>query len=113
MFAITGITGKVGGAVARHLIAQGHTIRAVVRSEEKGRQWARLGCDVATASVEDHLALAKAFDHIDGVFLMIPPNLDPDPGFPQTKHIAAAIREAIESARRWPGTCTPRGSPWW
>lgn len=99
MFAITGITGKVGGAVARHLIAQGHKIRAVVRSEEKGRRWAPLGCDVATATVEDHVALARAFDNTDGVFLMTPPNFDPEPGFPQTKHAAAAIRHAIESAR--------------
>ncbi|NEK55948.1 NmrA family NAD(P)-binding protein, partial [Rhizobium leguminosarum] len=31
MFAITGITGKVGGAVARQLLAAGQPVRAVVR----------------------------------------------------------------------------------
>ena len=99
MFAITGITGKVGGAVAQHLISQGHKVRAIVRSEEKGRQWAALGCDVAIAAVEDPIALAKAFDNTDGVFLMIPPNFDPEPGFPQTVENAAAIRHAIETAQ--------------
>ena len=99
MFAITGITGKVGGAVAQHLISQGHKVRAIVRSEEKGRQWAALGCDVAIAAVEDPIALAKAFDNTDGVFLMIPPNFDPEPGFPQTMENAAAIRHAIETAQ--------------
>jgi NAD(P)H dehydrogenase (quinone) len=99
MFAITGITGKVGGAVAQHLISQGHKVRAIVRSEEKGRQWAALGCDVAIAAVEDPIALAKAFDNTDGVFLMIPPNFDPEPGFPQTRENAAAIRHAIETAQ--------------
>src|ERR1700756_2270669 len=101
MFAITGITGKVGGAVARHLIGQGHKIRAVVRSEEKGRRWASLGCEVATATVEDPVALARAFDNTDGVFLMTPPNFDPEPGFPQTKH--AAARSGTPSSRRGPG----------
>ncbi|WP_442892842.1 NAD-dependent epimerase/dehydratase family protein [Cedecea sp. USHLN005] len=37
MFAITGITGQVGGALAEALLAQGHEIRAVVRSEAKGQ----------------------------------------------------------------------------
>src|ERR1700761_351109 len=99
MFAITGITGKVGGAVAHHLISQGHKVRAIVRSEDKGRQWASLGCDVAIAAVEDPIALARAFDNTEGVFLMIPPNFDPEPGFPQTRENAAAIRYAIETAQ--------------
>jgi uncharacterized protein YbjT (DUF2867 family) len=31
MYAITGITGKVGGALARELLATGQPVRAVVR----------------------------------------------------------------------------------
>ena len=53
MFAITGVTGKVGGAVARSLLAQGHKVRAVVRDAEKGRSWSAQGCEIAIASVED------------------------------------------------------------
>jgi NAD(P)H dehydrogenase (quinone) len=49
MFAITGVTGKVGGAVARSLLAQGHKVRAVVRDAEKGRSWSAQGCDIAIA----------------------------------------------------------------
>ena len=36
MFAVTGITGQVGGAVARALIAAGKNVRAVVRDGDKG-----------------------------------------------------------------------------
>jgi NAD(P)H dehydrogenase (quinone) len=36
MFAITGITGKVGGEVARNLLAAGQSVRAVVRDLTKG-----------------------------------------------------------------------------
>ena len=99
MFAITGATGKVGGAVARSLLAQGHKVRCVVRDAEKGRSWSAQGCEIAIASVEDAAALAKAFHDTEAVFLMTPPNYDPEPGFPETHKVAAAIRQAIETAR--------------
>jgi NAD(P)H dehydrogenase (quinone) len=99
MFAVFGVTGKVGGAVARSLLAQGHKVRAVVRSAEKGRPWSDLGCDVAIASVADAASLTRAFHDTEGVFLMTPPDYDPDPGFPQTHEAAIAIRRAIETAR--------------
>ena len=99
MFAITGVTGKVGGAVARSLLARGHKVRAVVRDAGKGAFWSAQGCEVAIASVEDGAGLAKAFQGAEGVFLMTPPNYDPEPGFPQTHEAAAAVRYAIEAAR--------------
>jgi uncharacterized protein YbjT (DUF2867 family) len=68
MFAITGVTGKVGGAVARSLLAQGHKVRAVVRDAEKGRSWAAQGCEIAIASVEDATGLTKALHGVEGVF---------------------------------------------
>ncbi len=45
MFAITGITGKVGGEVARNLLAGNQPVRAVVRDLRKGEPCAQLGCD--------------------------------------------------------------------
>ena len=99
MFAITGITGKVGGAVAHSLLAQGHKVRAVVRDAEKGRSWSAQGCEIAVASVENAAGLTQAFQGAEGVFLMTPPDYDPEPGFPQTHRAAAAIRQAIETSR--------------
>jgi NAD(P)H dehydrogenase (quinone) len=99
MLAITGVTGKVGGAVARSLLTQGHKVRAVVRDADKGNSWSARGCDIAVASVENAVGLTKAFQGADGVFLMTPPNYDPEPGFPETLKAAAAIRQAIETAR--------------
>jgi len=99
MFAVTGVTGKVGGAVARNLLAQGKNVRAVVRDAEKGRFWSAQGCEIAIASVEDAAGLTKAFQGVEGVFLMTPPDYDPEPGFPQTHKAAAAIRQAIEASR--------------
>jgi NAD(P)H dehydrogenase (quinone) len=99
MFVVTGITGKVGGDVARNLLSKGHKVRAVVRDRAKGDKWAALGCEVSLASIDDAGALTEAFRDAEGVFLMTPPNYDPEPGFPDTKLNAAAIRAAIEKAR--------------
>jgi uncharacterized protein YbjT (DUF2867 family) len=40
MFLVTGITGKVGGATAEHLLAHGKKVRALVRNREKASSWA-------------------------------------------------------------------------
>jgi uncharacterized protein YbjT (DUF2867 family) len=99
MYAVTGITGKVGSAVAGALLDAGLPVRAVVRDEEKGKPWAAKGCAIAIASVGDADALTKAFSETNGVFLMTPPDFDPEPGFPETRANAVAIKAAIEAAR--------------
>jgi NAD(P)H dehydrogenase (quinone) len=99
MFAVTGITGRVGSRVARGLLAQGQTVRAVVRSRAKGDEWAALGCEVFVASIDDAAAMTEAFRGVEGVFLMTPPNFDPEPGFPETQRNSVAIRTAIEASR--------------
>lgn len=99
MHAITGITGKVGGAAARALLASGQKVRAVVRDADKARPWAALGCEVAVAEMEDADALARAFADCTGVFVLPPPCFDPLPGFPEARAVIAAVRQALEAAR--------------
>src|ERR1700733_9445253 len=60
MYAVTGITGKVGAAVARSLLSADQPVRAVVRDRGKGAEWANLGCDIAIADLADARALAEA-----------------------------------------------------
>jgi uncharacterized protein YbjT (DUF2867 family) len=99
MFAITGITGQVGGVVARTLLAAGKNIRAVVRDTAKGETWAHQGCEVALASMDDPDALRAAFAGTEGAFVLLPPNFDPSPGFPESRHSIAALRKALEGAQ--------------
>lgn len=99
MYVITGITGQVGGAVARHLLADGTSIRAVVRSIEKAGPWSAQGCAVAVADMNDAASLARAFADADGVFILIPPLFDPSEGFSEVRVIIAALRQALEAAR--------------
>jgi NAD(P)H dehydrogenase (quinone) len=81
MFAITGITGNVGGEVARNLLAAGRPVRAVVRDLPKGEAWAKRGCDLVGADINDAAALTAAFKRSEGVFVLVPPNFDPSPDF--------------------------------
>src|SRR5258708_17614383 len=98
MYAITGITGQVGGAMARALLAADKTVRAVVRNIEKGQSWAAKGCEIAVADMEDAAALAAAFLGTEGVFILPPSEFDPLPGYPEALRVIAAVKEAIERA---------------
>jgi nucleoside-diphosphate-sugar epimerase len=46
MYLVMGITGKVGGATARHLLKQGKQVRALVRDREKAAKWADQGVEL-------------------------------------------------------------------
>jgi NAD(P)H dehydrogenase (quinone) len=99
MYAITGITGKVGGVAARALLSAGHRVRAVVRDADKGTFWSDLDCEVAIAEMEDAEALTRAFTSVTGVFILPPSNFDPEPGFPEAKAVISAVRQALDATR--------------
>jgi NAD(P)H dehydrogenase (quinone) len=99
MYAITGITGKVGGELARTLLAAGQHVRAVVRDAGKGREWAALGCEVAVATMEDAPALTKAFAGATGIFILPPPVFDPEPGYKEARAVIDSVVQALKAAR--------------
>ncbi|MEY9524013.1 uncharacterized protein YbjT (DUF2867 family) [Bradyrhizobium japonicum] len=100
MFAITGITGKVGAIAATTLLDAGQQVRAVVRSEEKGARWRARGCEAAVVpEADDSAALSRAFAGAAGVFLMNPPNYDSAPTFPDSRRRAEASTKAIADVK--------------
>jgi uncharacterized protein YbjT (DUF2867 family) len=99
MFAITGITGKVGTATARSLLSADQPVRAVVRDHSKGAPWAQLGCDIAVADLSDTEALTVAFKGTAGVFVVVPPVFDPAPGFPEATGFINSLRAALACAK--------------
>jgi uncharacterized protein YbjT (DUF2867 family) len=99
MYAITGITGKVGGALARSLLAEGLLVRAVLRDEAKAAEWRARGCDIALAEMDDAASLAAAFRGATGVFILPPSEFDPEPGFPEARRVIAAVTLALVEAR--------------
>jgi uncharacterized protein YbjT (DUF2867 family) len=99
MYAITGVTGKVGGATARALLAAGQSVRAVARNVDKGQVWRNLGCDVALATIEDGASLSVAFQGTEAVLMLVPPNFDPSPEFSEAREIGKTLHSALAAAR--------------
>jgi uncharacterized protein YbjT (DUF2867 family) len=98
MYAVMGITGQVGAAVANSLLDRGERVRGVVRDPRKAAAWAARGVELEVADYEDANTLEPAFRGTDGVFAMIPPYFAPAPGFPEAKASIGAVRAALERA---------------
>jgi NAD(P)H dehydrogenase (quinone) len=99
MFAVMGITGNVGGEVARDLLAAKLPVRGVTRDASKCAAWAQQGCEIVAADINDAAALTAAFRGAEGVFVLVPPNFDPSPDFREAQGIAATLRTALAAAR--------------
>ena len=99
MFAITGITGQVGGQLAAELLGANRPVRAVLRDKAKAAAWAERGCEIAIATMDDAAALTAAFAGAQAVFVLLPPTFDPTPGFAEARRTIAAIATALRAAR--------------
>ena len=97
MYAVMGITGNVGGAVANTLLQHGKRVRGIVRNPAKAQGWKDRGVELVVADYDDNLV--AAFTGVEGIFAMIPPNLTPDPGFPDSLARIAAIKKAVIAAK--------------
>ena len=72
MFLVMGITGKVGGATAEHLLAHGKEVRALVRNREKASSWANQGVELVDGDWNDLAAIERALKGVEGAFVMLP-----------------------------------------
>jgi NAD(P)H dehydrogenase (quinone) len=99
MFAITGITGQVGGEVARNLLAAHQAVRGIARDVSKCKAWAERGCQLVSADINDAESLTAAFKDADAAFVLVPPNFDPSPDFGEARAVAASLSAAIVAAR--------------
>jgi NAD(P)H dehydrogenase (quinone) len=95
MYAVMGITGQVGSAVAASLIDRGEKVRGIVRDPAKAAGWESRGVELVVADYDDAKALGEAFRGTDGVFAMIPPNFAPSPDFAEVRRTIGAVREAL------------------
>jgi uncharacterized protein YbjT (DUF2867 family) len=88
---VTGATGRQGGAVARHLLADGWRVRALTRKpdSEPARRLAGLGAEVAAADMMDPESLARTFRGAYGVYSVQNPMISgPEAEVTQGRNVA-------------------------
>jgi uncharacterized protein YbjT (DUF2867 family) len=73
--AVTGATGRQGGAVARALLADGRKVRVLTRrpSSEAARALVKLGAEAATCDLRDRASTMAALHGASAVFLITTP----------------------------------------
>ncbi|MFM0176585.1 NmrA family NAD(P)-binding protein [Paraburkholderia sediminicola] len=95
MFLVTGITGKVGGATAEHLLAHGKKVRALVRNREKAAHWANQGVELVDGDWNNSAAIEHALKGVEGAFVMLPAVWAPSPDFKEARGVIANYVEAL------------------
>lgn len=100
---VTGGSGQTGPAIVSELIANGHTITGLARSEKSVNRLAELGAQVLHGSLDDLEVLAKGARAADGVIHMAFGGDFADPS-----SMTRRDREAIEAVG---GALTGAGKP--
>ena len=95
MILLTGITGNIGGATARALLAKGVRFRALVRDPGKAAQWAAQGVELVQGDIEDAAAVRRALAGVDRALLVMPN------GEFQERAELAFTRTAKEAGLQW------------
>ena len=98
MFLVMGITGKVGGATAKHLLKQGKKVRALVRNRESAASWADQGVDLVDGDWNDSAAIERVLKGVEGAFVMLPSVWTPSPDYKEAKGVIANYVEALTRA---------------
>jgi uncharacterized protein YbjT (DUF2867 family) len=98
MYIVSGATGHTGSVVAKSLLEKGLPARVIVRSQEKGAAFAKLGAEVAVADLQDADALTEALQGGKVLYLMNPPAYASEDQFVELEKVIAAFRAAIKSS---------------
>lgn len=115
---VCGVTGRQGGAVGRHLVADGWSVRGLTRdaASEKARSLSERGVEVVEADMGDRAALDRAMAGAHGVYSVQNPMLSGFDGeVTQGRNVAdaakaAGVRHVVYASS---GTGSPTGVPSW
>lgn len=98
MYAVIGPTGNTGSVVARELRQGGAQVRAIVRSDERGKEIAGNGYELAVADLRNADALTAALRGVSGLYAMLPPAGEDDDLLATNRPMADALAQAIARA---------------
>ncbi|MGZ4854282.1 MAG: NmrA family NAD(P)-binding protein [Candidatus Angelobacter sp.] len=98
MYVVTGASGNTGNVVANSLLDQGKKVRVIGRHAERLQSLVARGAESFIADLTDAEALTRGFNGAEGVYVMIPPNVQSQDLRADQRAISEAIGSALEKA---------------
>lgn len=98
MYVVAGATGRVGSAVARHLLDRGAEVRVLVRRSAAAPDWAARGADVHVVDLRDRPGLTAALTGCAGYFTLLPFDLTAPDLAAHAEAVARATAGAVADA---------------
>ncbi len=98
MYTVSGATGNTGSVVAKTLLEKGLPVRVIVRSQEKGVEFAELGAEVSVADLQKADELTEALQDGKVLYLMNPPAYQAEDQFAELEKIIVAFQAAIQKS---------------
>lgn len=98
IYAVAGVTGKVGSATAARLLATNDRVRALVRSSAAAEEWSSRGADTRIVDLGDAVALEAAITGCAGLFILLPFDLSADDPDAHADALASSIATAVAAA---------------
>jgi len=95
-FVIAGATGNTGSIITEHLVAQGHTVRAISRSADKIQQTSHL--EVHVGQLDDADFLTQVLDGADAFYTLLPYNYGATNLFEDQMAMIRANEKAIRAS---------------
>lgn len=98
-YVLTGSAGNITRPLAERLLQAGHEVTVIGRNAQKLKTLTDKGAKAAIGSVEDAVFLTQTFEGADAVYLMIPPNFNPEGGWrPYQNVVADAFVQALKQS---------------
>jgi uncharacterized protein YbjT (DUF2867 family) len=98
-YVLTGSAGNITKPLAERLLQAGHSVTVIGRDEQKLASLKEKGATTTIGDVADAGFLSRTFAGADAVYLMIPPNFNPDGGWrPYQNTVADAFVQALEQS---------------
>ncbi|MGH2587332.1 MAG: NmrA family NAD(P)-binding protein [Dehalococcoidia bacterium] len=98
MYVIAGVSGHVGSAAARELLAKGEQVKVLVRDPAKGEAWSRQGAEVAVVDLNNRAGLAEALRGSSGFFALLPSSYTTTDFHGDQRLMADAIAGAVKDS---------------
>ena len=96
--AVMGASGQVGFSVAQTLVNSGHQVRLMARKQDSVTALLGNGAEYMASDTKDKGSLFRAFEGVDAVYVMNPPNYMAQDMLEDAKENTANIKEALIKA---------------